>query len=662
MDFDAKTPFELLQTLQAVLAALDSRQDVDLRAEPEAQRAGRITKFLALLTFRLPGSEDARAFGQGLARGEKGAVYPVLAWLLQKFPERRKRAYLARYLARVDVPPEELPTYLADASFASLWQRHEELKEEFIGVHKASERLAREAEATPTSLRQDITQLEEERRSLVAKIAANKRDTRGEPGFEEMLDATRAFRLAQEEDQKLAGRREEQRALLQAAEARYEEAAARRDELQASWGAHSSAEAILEQLERVAAQAAQGAQQDLWRTLRQRRARVEELEDELRKPHRSAGDVAAKQESVARCDGEAQALRAQLDKAIEDNGDSRVGMFLAHARAASRELADRRDTLERLQRQRRDLQARVLAKERSAAELAAARGQRFVTREQQRSAVASVKEKKATFQRMRTALGELERELVALQRTEQLLRAQASRLDIDLTLLEAQQGVSGFRDTRDRLSRASERTAQTDLEKGRLIEEITQHVNDMQRETRARRDQLKPLMDALRAERERSREAFAEYSARKDAHDRVAVGLQLRVGELERACADLEQECLREESRYHCANCAKAVSDAMLLKVQREERCAKGEDRLMRDFSTFRELYGDKLTRQMDMTRQLRKLQAQIREKEGPHAKQRDLFSHVRSLLQAKTSCGAARGPGRGQPGRARDAGSARTP
>ena len=33
-------------------------------------------------------------------------VYPVLEWLLKRLPDLRKRAYLARYLVKIDVPPE----------------------------------------------------------------------------------------------------------------------------------------------------------------------------------------------------------------------------------------------------------------------------------------------------------------------------------------------------------------------------------------------------------------------------------------------------------------------------------------------------------------------------------------------------------------------------
>ncbi len=43
---------------------------------------------------------------QGIVMGSKAAVYPVLHWLLTRADQLRERAYLARFLVRIDVPPE----------------------------------------------------------------------------------------------------------------------------------------------------------------------------------------------------------------------------------------------------------------------------------------------------------------------------------------------------------------------------------------------------------------------------------------------------------------------------------------------------------------------------------------------------------------------------
>ena len=41
-----------------------------------------------------------------MVEGHKQIVYPVLEWLLNRIPELKKRAYLAKYLVKVDLPPE----------------------------------------------------------------------------------------------------------------------------------------------------------------------------------------------------------------------------------------------------------------------------------------------------------------------------------------------------------------------------------------------------------------------------------------------------------------------------------------------------------------------------------------------------------------------------
>lgn len=47
-------------------------------------------------------------FRQGLVIGSKPVVHPILHWLLQRVPELKKRAYLARFLVKLEVPAEFL--------------------------------------------------------------------------------------------------------------------------------------------------------------------------------------------------------------------------------------------------------------------------------------------------------------------------------------------------------------------------------------------------------------------------------------------------------------------------------------------------------------------------------------------------------------------------
>lgn len=47
-------------------------------------------------------------FRQGLVTGSKPVIHPILHWLLQRVPDLKKRAYLARFLVKLEVPAEFL--------------------------------------------------------------------------------------------------------------------------------------------------------------------------------------------------------------------------------------------------------------------------------------------------------------------------------------------------------------------------------------------------------------------------------------------------------------------------------------------------------------------------------------------------------------------------
>jgi intraflagellar transport protein 81 len=54
-----------------------------------------------------------------LVSGDKSVVFPILQWLLEKVPEHKERAYLGRYLSKIDVPTE----FLSDPEIAEQYER-----------------------------------------------------------------------------------------------------------------------------------------------------------------------------------------------------------------------------------------------------------------------------------------------------------------------------------------------------------------------------------------------------------------------------------------------------------------------------------------------------------------------------------------------------------
>ena len=58
-------------------------------------------------------------FRSGLVKGDKHVIYPVLEWLLVRIPELKKRSYLAKFLMRVDVPPD----IMGDVDVSDLYEQ-----------------------------------------------------------------------------------------------------------------------------------------------------------------------------------------------------------------------------------------------------------------------------------------------------------------------------------------------------------------------------------------------------------------------------------------------------------------------------------------------------------------------------------------------------------
>ena len=56
-------------------------------------------------------------------------------------------------------------------------------------------------------------------------------------------------------------------------------------------------------------------------------------------------------------------------------------------------------------------------------------------------------------------------------------------------------------------------------------------------------------------------------------------------------CWRLQEECLREESRYHSLNCLVSIARIKLDRAEQEKKWQEGNGRMLRDFASFKDLY-----------------------------------------------------------------------
>lgn len=70
-------------------------------------------------------------FRQGLVQGDKPIIYPIIEWLLRRLPDLKKRAYLARYLVRLEIPSD----FMADEQIHELYQQVKSILIHLLQLH-----------------------------------------------------------------------------------------------------------------------------------------------------------------------------------------------------------------------------------------------------------------------------------------------------------------------------------------------------------------------------------------------------------------------------------------------------------------------------------------------------------------------------------------------
>jgi len=527
-ELDGMSSLEMLDILCEVVGAITDEKNI--LQDATEQRIERIMVFLtSICKFQMP---DEEQFRNAMMQGDKETLTIVLHDCLRGFERYKKRAYLAKFLMPLDIPPE----FRNEELVLDLEARLKDMQGEFKEVHREVERVRQEngGQSRPSDLKAEIQQLEGERSQLQAKIQRLKKEKESlgdDSYFQDMLRATSNLRKEQEEEVRLIERMRESRMSLQQAEVRYNDASKRLGEIRQTGGASMSAEQILNKLERDVAEL-QHRRDAIESTLSERESHLEKVMGwENSDRVLTADDVREKRIQVDELERDVSSMNDRLDGALERN--NKLVVFRQASTMAQKKLREKEDDIEQLSDERRRLMRQLDEKEAAAR----ARGDSPSKAKVDMQRYGAVfREKIDKFRKMREELGSLRAELVVLQRTEQILRSRNKNLDVVLSDLERRKGVEGYRDTQKALVEMSEKTAEVDQMKGATLEQISSMVEKISREFRSKQAQLQPLMTNLKKVRQEYMEVEADFSERKSNFDKVAVGLEIEKSALEREC------------------------------------------------------------------------------------------------------------------------------
>ncbi|XP_055461964.1 intraflagellar transport protein 81 homolog isoform X2 [Psammomys obesus] len=577
--FDSLGPMQLLQVLNDVLAEIDPKQDVDIREEMPEQTAKRMLNLLGILKYKPPGNAtDMSTFRQGLVIGSKPVIYPVLHWLLQRGNELKKRAYLARFLIKLEVPSE----FLQDETVADTNKQYEELMEAFKTLHKECEQLKTSGFST-AEIRRDISAMEEEKDQLMKRVERLKKRVETVQNHQRMLKIARQLRVEKEREEFLAQQKQEQKNQLFHAVQRLQRVQNQLKSMRHA-AADAKPESLMKRLEEEIKFNSYMVTEKFPKELENKKKELHFLQKVVSEPAMGHSDLLELESKVTEINTEINQL---IEKKMMRNEpiEGKLSLYRQQASIISRK------------------------KEAKAEEL----------------------------QETKEKLASLEREVsVKTNQTREFDGAEV--LKGDERTIEEKKGISGYSYTQEELERVSALKSEVDEMKGRTLDDMSEMVKKLNSLVSEKKSALAPVIKELRQLRQKCQELTQECDEKKAQYDSCAAGLESNRSKLEQEVRGLREECLQEESKYHYTNCMIKNLEVQLRRATDEMKAYVSSDQQEKR-KAIREQYTKNITEQENLGKKLREKQKAVRESHGPNMKQAKMWRDLEQLMECKKQC-----------------------
>ncbi|XP_023858952.1 intraflagellar transport protein 81 homolog [Salvelinus fontinalis] len=627
--FDSLEPMQLLQILNDVLAEIDPKQTIDIREEMPDQTAKRMFTLLGMLKYKPPGNtSEPSSFRQGLVTGSKPVIHPILHWLLQRITELKKRAYLARFLVKLEVPAE----FLQDDVITDTYHQYEELVEGFKTYHKECEQLKSSGFST-AEIRKDIGAMEEEKDQLIKRVERLKKRVESVSNHQRMLELARQLRVEKEREESLAQQKQEQKNQLFQAEQRLQRSQQQLKDLRQA-AADAKPESLMKRLEEEIKFNSYMVSDKLPKELESKRRMVQYLQKVVSEPAMGQAELGELEDKIRENNIEINLL---IEKRMMRNDpmDDKLSLFRQQAsiiirkkEAKAEELQEAREELAALDRELNQKNSQARDQD----------GDEVIRGDEFKRFVGKLRSKGTVFKKKRQEITELRAEYGVLQRTEEILKQRHEVGQQQLQSMEAQKGISGYSDTQEELERVSAIKSELDEMKGRSLDDMSEMVKKLNSTIVEKKSALAPIIKELRPLRQQCQELTQEYEEKKAQYDSCAAGLESNRSKLEQEVRALREEMAQEENRYHYINCMKEIIEMQMQRAAEEMKAYVSPDPQERR-KTIREQYMKNIAEQESLGKKLREQQKTVRESHGPNMKQVKMWRDLEQLMECKRQC-----------------------
>lgn len=622
-------PEQLVQLTNDIIAQIDSRHAGDIREEAPDARATRFLQVLKNLKYSPP-SDDVSSFRQAIVLGEKKVYYSIMYYLLTNFDSLKTRAYLARFLVKLQLPPEFVQDF-GDIQMQETWQKYQELQERFTNCHREYVELKKQSHGTG-EIRNDVSTMEEEKENLTKRVARIRSKVESIPNKDEVLAIAQNMRKEKERSDDLKLRIQQQRRQMQLSEQRLQNARQTLREVKQS-GSNTGPESIISRMEEDNRVNKYLLEEKLPKEIKSRQKILQSLQQVAKNP-------AMTQNDLDHIDSEIQQLNAQINELVEQRmvqnhpTKDKLSLYRQQASILEHKKETMSETVQDKHEELKKMEEEVTAKRQQLTEM----GGEVLRGDDFKKYVSKLRTKSTHYKQSRAQLSELKAEHGVLSRTEQLLKQKHEHLQKTLRTKELKSGVGGFRETQEELERVSSKKSASDDVKHKTLDDMSDSVKRLNSIIHSKRQELAPQIRELRPLRQKNQELKQDWDDKKKTYDGILAGLESNRAQLEQTVAGLREICYQNESRYFYLKSMNKIIEVQLDRANKELRtymAATGPEKQR----SYRDVYNKKIQEQENRAKALREQQKQVRGHQEENQKQMEIWSDLDKLFQCKLTC-----------------------
>ena len=628
--FDSLDSFNLLQVLNDVLSEISPDHKIDLRGEPPDQTAIRIFSLLRVLKYKPKTDQGGglNAFRQGLMQGDKPTIYPLLQWLLERLSELKKRAYLARFLGKIEVPSE----FLQDEVMIEAKAIHDELLEQFKELHKTVQQ-QRSSQFNVAEVRKDIASMEEEKEQLIKRTERLKQKAASTPNHTEMLEAARQLRKEKDRELELANQKVEQKNQLLHAQQKTQRLQKQLEDMKSS-SQDLTPKGLISKLGEENTLKRILTEESMPKKVEAKRKECIELEWVLAEPIMSELDLDTIRQEIEEANEEVARL---MEKRMpgSDPIQDKLALFRQQASIIARKKEAAAEAYKTLTDELAAVEAELQSKRDQLREFD---GGEVLREDEFKRFVNRLRTMNATYKKKKAELSTFKAEYGVLARTEEILKSRDENIEELVAVLEQEKGVQGYRETQDALEEVSTAKGEFDERKGAVLEEMARAIEQLTAAIESKKAFLAPLIKEVRPLRLRHQEVQAQHTEKKVAYDGLAAGYEGQRSNLEKEVKAYWEETTAEESRYHYLQYMLKSVKLQEQKVAAEMQCYVSSDPAEKRKS-LRDQFTRKIQEQENLGKALRDKQKEVKETHGDTMKQVKMWKDLKRLFEVKHEC-----------------------